>query len=202
MASQECLSNTSYHLDSVEDLTVNKQTPTSASFTKPTSLCNNAATNSSGHHHHTHKIFTRAESHSKANVCHSSCIGIDHELSTACSQCFCSHHHRNMSCNTSHKPPILPRKGKNNKPPVPPRKFAPFANYSEHENIVTTSKSDATTSTTPESQNVTNSIHNGCQKQMNTHEMVVLKPHPRCAINNNIDHDNITIIIFVYNFSN
>ena len=89
-----------------------------------------------------------------------------------------------MNCDTSHidKPPVVPRKVKKTKPPIPPRRFGPYANYSEHDTMAT-SIDTTPTSATGEGQDVANSVtpavHDGHQKQMKTHEMVVLKRHPK-----------------------
>ena len=90
--------------------------------------------------------------------------------------CSCSNN-RNVKCDTSHKPPILPRKTKKNKPPIPPRKFGPSVNhsdFSEHDTMAA-SKNGTRLSAMLGSQIVASPVNDGHQKQIKTHERVVLR---------------------------
>ena len=179
--------NSNGHVDFDESVTISRQ-PSAA--TLPMSSAS-YKTDFSRHHHmcsasparalglipksHTASLssLVLSEECSRYNEYHTSHTESNNELSNLRSPCSCSSN-RNVKCDTSHKPPILPRKTKKNKPPVPPRKFGPSINYSEHDTTAA-SMNDTQPSAMARSQDVANPVYDGHQKQTKTHERVVLR---------------------------
>lgn len=193
MSSQGYCLSASCHLDSGEDNPASRQASTaSLDLTKPNSL---HTTDSSRHHHmckisrvlvqncHTGSVHSPSEDCSRGTSINNDTLYSENNpgLSNSCTQNFYLHQHRNVKCDTtSHKPPILPRKVKNNKPVVPPRTLGSFANYSIHDTIVS-SKNGTLSSAATKRQDEANPVHDGHETQTKTHEMVVLRHHLRCV---------------------
>ena len=174
-------SSTNCHLEHDEDITAhNRQSPstTSNSIDKPNLL--HKATPSKHvckvsrvqvqNFHKADSVSSLPEDHSRNNTLYSE------KDPSPC------HYHENVNCSASHKPPILPRKSKNNKPPVAPRTLGPFANYSTHDAVPSSKNVTTPTSATTVNQDIASPVHEGHQKQNKTHEMVMLKQHPRYVI--------------------
>jgi len=184
VSSQDCYLSTSCHSDSSEDITTSRQT-SSLDLAKPNSLHN---TDSSDHmcktsnvlvqNCHTASVSLPSEDCSRDDInSDTSYTENNPELSNSCTQNSHPHQDRNAKFDTtSHKPPVLPRKVKNNKPPVPPRTLGPFTSCCTDD---TTASSEAA----PERQDEANPVHDGHQTQTKTHEMVVLRNHRRYVYN-------------------